>query len=262
MDKQTGDFLLKKGKKYKKWSEQILVNPFYWVENGKPYYPVVYLSGGKSVASGFFSTEEGEVKEDAYRAHPPLAIFADLSTNIFNIGEERAAVGTGYFIDLLAVPFQSDDEQAAKGREVFAELLKQQQDFIAIMKEFTQYYDYEVLVRGELVESDILKVQETAITLQLLQYRIGTNLQKHADNLKKFEGYLKTRKEWKKLKKDSRSFIKGMLSRMGVAKKELAALKIIVDENPDKMFEMNYERLIKNAAVSMESQRNHIRYPK
>lgn len=107
MEKQTGDFLLNKGKKYKKWSEGILVNPFYWVENDKPYYAVVYLSGGKSVASGFFSTEDGEVKDDALRAHPKLAIFADLSTNVFSIGEERAAVGTGYFTDLLAVPFHS-----------------------------------------------------------------------------------------------------------------------------------------------------------
>ena len=262
MDKQTGDFLLKKGKKYKKWGEQMLVNPFYWVVNGKPYYPLVYLSGGKSVASGFFSTEEGEVKEDAYRAHPPLAIFSELSTNIFSIGEERVAVGTGYFIDLLAVPFQSEDEQIAKGREVFAELLKLQQDFIAIMEEFTHYYDYDVLVRGKLEESDILKVQETVITLQLLQYRIGITLQKNADSLKKFEDYLKTRKEWKKLKKDSRSFIKGILSRMGAAKKELAALNVIVDENPEKMFQLNYDAMIKKIAHANESQRNHIRYPK
>src|SRR5690606_37731223 len=219
MDKQTGDFLLKKGKKYKKWSEQMLVNPFYWEENGKPYYVVVYLSGGRSVASGFFSTEDGEVKEDAYRAHPKLAVFSELSTNIFNIGEERAAVGTGYFIDLLAVPFHSEDKEAAKGREVFAELLKHQQEFVKIMKEFTYYYDHEVLVRGKLEESDILKVQETAITLQLLQYRIGTAIQEHAGELQRFEDYLKTREEWKNLKKDSKSFIKGMLSRMGEAQK-------------------------------------------
>ena len=62
----------------------MLVNPFYWVENGKSYYPVVYLSGGKSVASGFFSTEEGEIKEDALRAHPPFANYWDLSANIFD----------------------------------------------------------------------------------------------------------------------------------------------------------------------------------
>ncbi|WP_281864121.1 hypothetical protein [Planomicrobium okeanokoites] len=262
MDKQTGKFILKKGKKYKKWSEQMLVNPFYWVEGGKPYYVVVYLSGGRSVASGFFSTEEGEVNEDAYRAHPKLSIFSELSTNIFTIGEERAAVGTGHFIDLLAVPFQNGDERAAKGRDIFAELLKYQQDFIAIMKEFTDYYDNDVLIRGKLEESDIQKVQETAITLQLLQYRIGTTVQNHAEGLQKFEDYLKTREEWKKLKKDSQSFIKGILSRMGQAKKELDALNIIVDENPDKMFQLNYDHMIKKIADANESQRNHIRYPK
>lgn len=262
MDKQTGKFILKKGKKYKKWSEQMLVNPFYWVEGGKPYYVVVYLSGGRSVASGFFSTEEGEVNEDAYRAHPKLSIFSELSTNIFTIGEERAAVGTGHFIDLLAVPFQNGDERAAKGREVFAGLLKDQQEFIAIMKEFTSYYDHDVLVRGKLEESDILKVQETVITLQLLQYRMGTAIQKHVAELQSFEDYLKSREEWKKLKKDSQSFIKGMLSRTGAARKELDALNVIVDEDPEKMFQLNYERMIKKIDEANVSQRNHIRYPK
>lgn len=261
MDKQTGDFLLKKGKKYKKWSEQMLVNPFYWVENGKPYYAVVYLSGGQSVASGFFSTEEGEVKEDALRAHPKLAIMSELSSNIFSIGEERAAIGTDYFTDLLAIPFESEEQQAVAGRKVFAEQLKYQQEFIAFMKEFTHYYDHDVLVRGELEETDIQKVQETAITLQLHQYQIGTTLQKHADDLKKFEAYLKTRKEWKKLKKDSRSFIKGILSRMDASKKELAALNVIVDEDPNKMFQLNYDKMLKKIADAHVSQRNHIRYP-
>lgn len=240
----------------------MLVNPFYWVENGIPYYVVVYLAGGKSVASGFFSTEDGEVKEDALRAHPKLSIFSELSTNIFTIGEERAKIGTGYFIDLLAVPFHGEDQQAKKGRDVFAELLKYQQEFISIMKEFTAYYDHDVLVRGKLEESDIEKVQETAITLQMLQYRIGTTIQNHSTELQKFEDYLKTREEWKKLSKDSRSFIKGMLSRMGEAKKELDALNLIIDEDPAQMFKSNYDQMVKRIAEANESQRAFIRFPK
>ncbi|MGI2327865.1 hypothetical protein [Planococcus sp. YIM B11945] len=57
------------------------------------------------------------------------------------------------------------------------------------------------------------------------------------------------------------SFIKGMLSRMGEAKQELNALNIIEHENPDKMFELNYERMMKEIGRSMESQKNHFRYP-
>ena len=262
MEKQTGDFLLKKGKKYKKWGEQMLVNPFYWVENGKPYYPVAYLSGGKSVASGFFSTEEGEVKEDALRAHPPLAIYSDLSANIFNIAADRENVNMGYFTKLLGIPFHSEDQQAAKGREVYAELSKYQDEFATLLKEFTSYYDNDVMVRGKLEESDILKVKETAVTVQLLQYRIITTVKNQAEELQKFEDYLKTREEWKELNKDNRSFIKGMLSGVDKSIKELAALNIIVDEDQEKMYQLNYDYLVKDLAISMESQKKNIRYPK
>ncbi|ANU26310.1 hypothetical protein [Planococcus versutus] len=262
MDKQTGDYILKKAKKYKKWGEGMLVNPFYWVENGVPYYVVVYLSRGKSVASAFFSTQDGEVKEEALRAHPPLAIFSELSTNIFNIGEERAAIGTGYFMDLLAVPFLSDDEQAAKGREVFADLSKYQQEFIAIMKDFTSYYDDEVLVREKLEQTDIDHVQKTVITLQLLQYKIGVTVQQHGEELKKFEEYLQTREEWQKLAKDKRAFIKGMLSNLKEARKELDALNVIEQEDPDTMFQLNYDRMLEESNIAMESQKKYIRFPK
>jgi len=262
MDKQTGDFILKKGKKYKKWSEGMLVNPFYWVENGKPYYPVAYLSGGKSVASGFFSTEDGETKEDALRAHPPLAIYSDLSANIFNIAADREKVNMGYFTKVLGIPFYSEDPRATRGREVFAELSKYHDEFTTLLKEFTSYYDNDVMVRGKLEESDILKVKETAVTVQLLQYRIVTTVQNQAEELQKFEDYLKTREEWKQLNKDNRSFIKGMLSRLDKSIKELAVLKVIVDEDPEKMYQLNYDYLVKDIVISMESQKKNIRYPK
>lgn len=262
MDKQTGDLILKKAKKYKKWSEGMLVNPFYWVENGKAYYPVVYLSSGKPVASGFFSTEGEEVKEDALRAHPPLAIYSDLSANIFNIAADRKDVNLGHFAKLLGIPFHSEDQQAATGREVFAKLSKFHDELATLFKEFTSYYDNDVMIRGKLDESDILRVKETAVTVQLLQYRIVTNVQKHAKELQEFENYLKTRDEWKQLDKDNKSFIKGMLSRLDKSVKELEALNIIVDEDPEKMFKLNYDYLEKDIAISMESQQKNIRYPK
>ncbi len=45
------------------------------------------------------------------------------------------------------------------------------------MKDFTHYYNHDVLVRGQLTEKDINKVQETVIEMDMLQYKVGMILQ-------------------------------------------------------------------------------------
>ena len=82
MDKETKKLVLKKAKKYKKWTEGMVINPFYWMEKGNPYYVVVYTRRKVPVASGFFTTGE-ENYEDAMKAHRPLALFSDLGSNVY-----------------------------------------------------------------------------------------------------------------------------------------------------------------------------------
>lgn len=261
MDDKTTKLILKKGKKYKKWTEGMGVNPFYWVENGNPYYVVIYMGGTKSTASAFFTTGK-ENKEDALRAHPPLATFSELSTNIFDYGAKRADVGMGYYTKLMAIPFHSTDEQAAEGREAFAELSKYQDEYNELFKEFTHYYDHDVLVREKLEESDIVKVQETVVKADLLQYRIGTALQKHGKDIVKFVEYLESREEWEKLDRSNQIFIKEITKNMSKAKKELDDLNLIIDEDPERMFQLNYDKLVEDIKKSMANQRKNIRYPK
>lgn len=262
MDKKTGDLILSKGKKFKKWSEGIFVNPFYWVENGIPYYIVVYTKSTGSVASAFFTLNGEETKADVMKAHPPLALFSDLSSNIFNFGTARSEVGTGYYVKPLAIPVKSEDLQVVNGRQAFADLLKFQQDYNAMMKDFTNYYDNDVLVREKLEESDITKVQETVTNMNILQYKIGTTLQMYEKDIEAFVAYLQTQEGWKDLDKAGQAFLKGITKDMRKAKKELDEMDVLVDENPGKMFQLNYSRMIERNKQAIENQKKNIRYPK
>lgn len=123
--KKIGKQLLKKGKKFKKWSEGMFVNPFYWVVNGTPYYAVGYTKGknNESVASAFFTLGK-EVKEDALAAHPPLALFSDLSRNFFKFGSDRAAVSSLYYTKPLSLSVNTAEPEVNAGLDAFSKLSK------------------------------------------------------------------------------------------------------------------------------------------
>lgn len=261
MDEKITQLILKKGKKYKKWTEGVFVNPFYWVENGTPYYIVVYTKNTGSVASAFFA-EGQENNEDALKAHPPLAIFSDLSTNIFEYGLKRAEVSLSHYTKPLSIPVNNMDSQVNQGREAFAQLSKLQQEYNEKMKDFTHYYDNDVLVRGQLTENDINKVRETVIEMDILQYKVGMILQERYKDIEAFAAFLEKQREWQKLDKDTHDFIKEITKNMDRAEKELRDMNILTDEDPENMFRLNYDRVLEKSKRAIEKQKANIRYPK
>jgi len=260
MNQETTQLILKKGKKYKKWTEGIFVNPFYWVENGNPYFAVGYTKGNQSVASAYLTTGE-ENKEDAMNAHPPLALFSDLSINIYNNGLPRSKVNLQYYLQPLNIPVNSQDPAVNAGREAYAQLLKLQREFNDFIKDYTDFYDKDVLVRGQITEKDVEKSQKAVVTLDLYQYKIGAILINQYKEIQAFESYLKEQNAWSEMDKETQNFLRDITKNIDKVEKDFKSLDLIVDEDPDKMFRMNYDKMVADNKKALESQKKNIRYP-
>lgn len=263
MDKKTGKQLLKKGKNFKKWSEGIFVNPFYWVVNETPYYLIGYTKGKKneSVASAFFTLGE-EVKEDALAAHPPLALFSDLSANIFNFGSVRAAVSPLYYTKPLSIPVNTTNPEVNTGLNAFANLSKLQVEFNDMFRKYMDYYDNDVLIRGQITEEDIKKTEAIVVQMNLIQNEVGATIVNQNQDIEGYVKYLKEQPGWQSLDRDTKTFLQEITKNRSKIRKDVADLNIIPDPDPKEMFRINYDKMIQMNKRAMESQKKNIRYPK
>ncbi|WP_148039021.1 hypothetical protein [Planococcus salinus] len=261
MDKETRKTILQKAKKYKKWTEGMMVNPIYWEEKGNPYYVVVYTRRKTPIASGFFTPGEENV-EDAMKAHRPLALFSDLGSNVYQNGTMRSSVKLSFYTQPLDLLVDSRDEKVQAGKAAYAKLLKLQEEINEFMAEYKDYYENDVLKRRLITEKDVEKVQKAAVSLDMFQYRSGSVLLKHHEDIEAFAAYLETQNGWKSLDKDTRAFLKDITRHMEEVKKAFDAMDFIEHENPEKMFRLHYDRMVKNNKAALEQQKENIRYPK
>ncbi len=62
--------------------------------------------------------------------------------------------------------------------------------------------------------------------------------------------------------KNIHDFIKEIIKNMDRAEKELRDMNILTDENPEKMFQLNYDKMLEKSKSAIEKQKANIRYPK
>lgn len=261
MNDQTTQLLLKKVKKHKKWTEGIFVNPVYWMVNGKPYYMAGFTKNNASVATAYVTTGE-ENREEALEAQRHLALFGDLSSNIFNIGLDFLKIRAAYFTQPLSISVSTSDPAILAGREAFAELWQIQQKLSSLIKDYKNYYDNDVLIRKGIVETDVIKTQETANLLTLYQFlNLQTLLEKNAE-IQAFASFLKTTEGWSGLEQETQKFIQGITSNTEKMRKSLNGLNVISDGDFEKMKKLNYDKMIDDNKKIIEGQQQFIRYPK
>lgn len=261
MDEQTTKLLMKKVKKHKKWTEEVFVNPVYWEVNGKPYYMGGYLKNEESVGTAFLTIGD-EVKEEAMEAQKWLPLFGDISSSILQTADARMNIRNGYFLKPLGIAVLTDDEKVQQGREAFAQLWKTHQDFIRLAKEYTHYYNEDVLVRGLITEPDVRFTQEQANLATMYQYRTLNALVEWNEEIRAFVAYLKKTDGFKELSKDGREFAEGITENKDKLQKNLEALDLITNEDPEKMIQLNLERHKKRNEEQIAAQRKYVRYPK
>ncbi|MGK7376613.1 hypothetical protein ACSFXN_02155 [Planococcus sp. 1R117A] len=261
MNDQTTQLLLKKVKKHKKWTEGIFVNPIYWMVNGKPYYMAGFTKNNASVATAYVTPGE-EDRDEALEAQRHLALFGDLSNNIFNIGMDYLKINAAYFTKPLSIPVSTSDPAVLEGREAFAELWKIQQNLTSLIKDYKNYYENDVLVRKEIVEADVMKTQEAANLLTLYQYlNLQLLLEKNAE-IKAFASFLKKSEGWNGLGQEPQKFVLGITDNAEKMRKNLNGLNVIADQDFENMKKLNYDKMIEDNKKIIEGQRQYIRYPK
>lgn len=258
---ETTKLLMKKVKRYKKWTEGVFVNPIYWEVNGTPYYMAGFTKYNQAIATAYLTIGQ-ENLQDALEAQPNLAIFADLSNNIFNIGMDRLKIPIAFYTKPLNIPVHTENPTIHQGREAFAKLWQVQQNFNELMKDYQTYYDHDVLIRKKLSYTDIVKTQETANMVNMFQYQTLKTLLDSNEHIKKFAGYLETTEHWSNLSKEDRKFIKGITENAETMRKNLASLELIEDDDFARMTKLNYDYMIEKNKKIIESQRQYIRYPK
>ncbi|TWT25218.1 hypothetical protein [Planomicrobium sp. CPCC 101110] len=261
MDDQTARLLMKKLKKYRKWAESIFINPVYWKVNGKPYFMAGFMKNDKPAGTAYITLGE-ENREEAFEAQQKLALFADLSSNIFIIGEARQKVESAYYINPLNTAVSKEGESIRRGRDAFAGLWEIQQKFNHLVKDFKYYYEYDVLTRKQIGETDLAKVQETANRVNMYQYLTLTTLLGSNMEIRAFAEFLESAEAGKKLAKHQLDFVKGITENQDVMELSLARLNMIVDEDLEKMEKLNYSYSIWKNKRIIDGQRKYIRYPK
>ncbi|WKA58003.1 hypothetical protein QWY16_16090 [Planococcus shenhongbingii] len=261
MNDQATQLLLKKVKKHKKWTEGIFVNPIFWMVNGKPYYMAGFTKKNASVATAYVTPGE-ENREEALEAQRHLALFGDLSNNIFNIGMDYLKINAAFFTKPLSIPVSTLDSAVLEGREAFAELWKIQQNLTTLIKDYKNYYENDVLIRKEIVEADVIKTLETANLLTLYQYlNLQLLLEKNAE-IQAFASFLKTTEDWNRLGEESQKFVQGITDNAEKMRKNLNGLNVIADQDFENMKKLNYDKMIEDNKKIIEGQRQYIRYPK
>lgn len=261
MDDQTTKLLMKKVKKHKKWTEGIFINPINWEVNGKPYYMAGYTKNNESVATAYLTIEE-EILEEALEAQQHLALFGDLSNNIFSIGMDRLKIDAGYFTKPLSIPVSATDQDVVKGREAYAEIWKIQQDFSSLVKDYKNYFDNDVLIRSRINPEDVSKTEDTALMVNMYQYlNLKTILDNHKE-IQAFAAYLESTDSWSGLGKDPQTFLKGITDNAEKMRQNLNGLNMIENEDFETMKKLNYEKMIAENKEIIANQRKYIRYPK
>lgn len=261
MNDQTTQLLLKKVKKHKKWTEGVFVNPVYWMVNGKPYYMAGFTKNNASVATAYLTPGE-ENLEEALEAQRHLALFGDLSSNIFNIGMDFTKINAAYFTQPLSIAVSSPDPDVLTGREAFAELWQIQQKLSSLVMDYKNYYENDVLIRQGIVEEDVIKTQKTANLLTLYQFlNLRILLEKNSE-IKAFASFLKNTESWNKLGKETQKFVQGITDNTEKMYKSMEGLNVISDADFDKMEKLNYDKMVGDNKKIIEGQRQYIRYPK
>ncbi|TWT01467.1 hypothetical protein [Planomicrobium sp. CPCC 101079] len=261
MDDQTTKLLMKKVKKYRKWAESVFINPVYWKVNGKPYFMAGFLKNDKPAGTAYVTIGEDN-REEAFEAQQKLALFADLSSSIFQIGEARLKVESAYYINPLNTAIAKEEGKVRQGRDAFAGLWDIQQKFNRLVKDFKHYYEHDVLAREHIIETDLAKVQETANRVNMYQYLTLTTLLSNNDEIRAFADFLESAKTEKQLERHQLDFVKGITENKDVMELSLAKLNMIVDEDLEKMEKLNYNYSAWKNKRIIDSQQKYVRYPK
>lgn len=260
MNKKTEKLLIKKAKKLSKWYEGVFVNPIFWEVNGKPYYMTGFTVGNNPKATAYLTTIGEEVKEEAYSAQSSLSLIADTSNNIFSVGGDHLKINTAYYTGPLAISVNSTENTVAEGHKAFQQLWGVQQKFNQLVNEYQSFYD-NLLLREQLIQSDIDYTIETANWVNLYQYETLSLLLNQNSVIRAYTGYLETTKEWKSLSKDQRTFVTKITDNIAKMEGSLRSLSLIEVDDPDKMVELNLEKAKSDLHTGIEKQKAYIRYP-
>lgn len=260
MNKETEKTLMRKVKKHKKWYEGVFVNPIYRIVNAKPYYMAGFTVNNKSVATAYLTTAGEEDKEEAFTAQASLSLFADVSNNIFSIGGDHLKIDSNYYIKPLEIPVNTKDSKVLVGHEAFKDLWNMQQKFNGLVLEFQSYYD-ELLIRGELTNEDIEKGIETANWINLYQFETLNILAKRNECIRAYSAYLEATKQWKKLSRNQKTFVKKIAGDVGELENNIRSLDLIIDEDAERMVALNIEKAKNDLEMGIAKQKSYIRYP-
>lgn len=217
--------LFKAASKYKKWLENITLNPFNYAMNGRRYHFAIYHRKGPQHLSGYaiISLEKGP--EEEYRnALFPLTLFSAASTNIFNIMGPRSKILPRYYrgvIEAIQSSNYSDDGTMKAGKEAFEKLLELQIPFNNLYEEYENYYDNQVLVKKSITDEDIDYTITVLSKLDLIQFRQGLILSGYGEMMPEFLRKLERIKN--KLPYESVKFIQGFKSNQHIIEERLSA---------------------------------------
>lgn len=260
MDKKTEKFLLKKAKKLSKWYEGVFVNPIFWEVNGKPYYMAGFTVNNTAKATAYLTTVGEETREEAEIAQSSLSLFSDTSTNIFKIGGEHLKIFTTYYTEPLKIPVNSTDLSVIEGHKAFEKLWNVQQKFNQLINNYKHYYD-ELLLREQLMQSDIDYNIETANWVNLYQYETLSLLLDRNSALRVYSNYLMKTKEWKSLSRDQRTFVTQITDNVAKIEENRRSLALIEVDDQEEMIALNKEKAKSDLKKGIDKQKVHIRYP-
>lgn len=220
--------LFKEAAKYKKWLENITLNPFAYMINGRSYHFAIFHGKDPNKLKGYaiISLDGGPDKE--YReALYPLTLFSAASTNIFNIMGARSKIKPDYFraaVQAIKDAGRASDETLQKGTSLFEKMIELQEPFNDLYQEYEDYYDNTILVKRVFDEHDIDYTLTVLGKLDILQFRQGLLLTEYDPIMPEF--FKKLGEIKNKFSGDSWNFIRGMRDNRKILDKRMAEFKM------------------------------------
>ncbi|PTL37575.1 hypothetical protein C6Y45_15845 [Alkalicoccus saliphilus] len=232
----------RKARRTRQWFEKVHVYPFPAEEGGEEYFLVDYIKARQVTGYAVISPGQ-EISKDALKAHQKLFLFYSLTSKIKEDGRMRAGINLDFFQAPLKLMGKEPAPALTEGYQTIETVLALQLKYRTAYENFQKHLAELESAKRPLTAADVQEAVETAAMLDVLQYEIIRTLSEKSALLDNWVEQMKTEKLWERLNKSQQVFYIQLLKNEELMKEESRRMTVVKNDNPDKMLQLNTDKM-------------------
>lgn len=252
--------LKRQARKYKHMLEKTHVYPYPALIKENSYYLIDYTKAKRITGNAVISLN-GEIAEDAREAHRLLFPFYELAAKIKDEGRMRAGINIDFFKKPLEVMEEKWDDSLKPGYDLINRTLTMQLKYRKTYDEFQSLLQELEDQRRPVTNEDLIRAEESAAMLDVLQYQIVHSLGAGTKILKEWIEAMRAKGIWETLTKAQQVFYQQMLKNEELMLEESKNMPVVKNDNFDKMLKLNIEKMKYYKRKEQKEDEKTLRHP-